>query len=51
MTAKGLLSENPDPTLEEVKEGLSGNLCRCGCYPAIAQATLRAAKKSMEGRR
>jgi aerobic carbon-monoxide dehydrogenase small subunit len=48
MTAKGLLNENPDPTLEEVREGLSGNLCRCGCYPAIAQATLRAAKKSKE---
>jgi aerobic-type carbon monoxide dehydrogenase small subunit (CoxS/CutS family) len=48
MAAKGLLLENPDPTLEEVKEGLSGNLCRCGCYPAIAQATLRAAQKSKE---
>lgn len=48
MTAKGLLIENPDPTLDEVKEGLSGNLCRCGCYPAIAQATLRAAQKSKE---
>jgi aerobic-type carbon monoxide dehydrogenase small subunit (CoxS/CutS family) len=48
MAAKGLLLENPDPTLAEVKEGLSGNLCRCGCYPAIAQATLRAAQKSKE---
>jgi aerobic carbon-monoxide dehydrogenase small subunit len=48
MTAKGLLLENPDPTLDEVKQGLSGNLCRCGCYPAIAQATLRAAKKSKD---
>jgi len=51
MAAKGLLMENPDPTLDEVKEGLSGNLCRCGCYPAIAQATLRAAQKSKEGGR
>ena len=41
----GLLRENPDPTLEEVKEGLSGNLCRCGCYPGIAQAVLHAAEK------
>lgn len=48
MAAKGLLLENPDPTLDEVKQGLSGNLCRCGCYPAIAQATLRAAEKSKE---
>jgi aerobic-type carbon monoxide dehydrogenase small subunit (CoxS/CutS family) len=48
MAAKGLLLENPDPTLDQVKEGLSGNLCRCGCYPAIAQATLRAAQKSKD---
>jgi carbon-monoxide dehydrogenase small subunit len=45
MTAKALLSENPHPTLEEVKEALSGNLCRCGCYTAIGQAVLRAAEK------
>jgi aerobic-type carbon monoxide dehydrogenase small subunit (CoxS/CutS family) len=43
MAAKGLLNENPDPTLDEVKEALSGNICRCGCYPAIARAVLRAA--------
>jgi aerobic-type carbon monoxide dehydrogenase small subunit (CoxS/CutS family) len=43
MAAKGLLNENPDPTLAEVKEALSGNICRCGCYPAIARAVLRAA--------
>ena len=45
MTAKALLDENPNPTLEEVREALSGNLCRCGCYAAIAQAVLAAAKK------
>jgi len=45
MTAKAFLDENPNPTLDEVKEGLSGNLCRCGCYSAIAQAVLAAAKK------
>jgi aerobic-type carbon monoxide dehydrogenase small subunit (CoxS/CutS family) len=50
MAAHGLLSENPDPTLEEVKEGLSGNLCRCGCYPAIARAVLHAAEKMKGGR-
>ncbi|HEY5530143.1 MAG TPA: (2Fe-2S)-binding protein [Thermoleophilia bacterium] len=48
MAAKGFLFENPDPTLEEVKEALSGNICRCGCYPAIAQATLHAAAKMKE---
>ena len=42
MAAKGLLNEKPHPTLAEVKEGLSGNLCRCGCYAGIAQAVLRA---------
>ena len=49
MSAKSLLNENPDPTLEEVKEGLSGNFCRCGCYPAIARAVLRAAEKMKGG--
>jgi len=50
MAAKGLLKENPDPTLEQVKEALSGNICRCGCYPAIARATLRAAATMKERR-
>lgn len=45
MAAHGLLQENPDPTLDEIKEGLSGNLCRCGCYQGIAQAVLHAAEK------
>lgn len=45
MTARAFLNENPTPTLEEVKEALSGNLCRCGCYAAIAQAVMHAAEK------
>jgi aerobic-type carbon monoxide dehydrogenase small subunit (CoxS/CutS family) len=49
MSAKSLLNENPDPTVEEIKEGLSGNFCRCGCYPAVAQAVLRAADKVKRG--
>ncbi len=44
MSVKGLLDENPQPTLEEVKRALSGNLCRCGAYPKIFKAALRAAK-------
>lgn len=48
MAAHGLLNENPNPSLEEVQEGLSGNLCRCGCYPAIAQAVLHAAAEMRE---
>jgi carbon-monoxide dehydrogenase small subunit len=45
MTAKALLDANPRPTLDEVKEALSGNVCRCGCYTAIAQAVLHASEK------
>ena len=48
MATHGFLRQNPNPTLEEVKEGLSGNLCRCGCYAGIAQAVLRAAEKLRE---
>ncbi|MBI5501425.1 MAG: (2Fe-2S)-binding protein [Deltaproteobacteria bacterium] len=46
MAARGLLAENPHPTLEEVKEGLSGHVCRCGCYAGIAQAVLHASEKA-----
>jgi carbon-monoxide dehydrogenase small subunit len=44
MAARAFLDENPAPTLAEVKEGLSGNLCRCGCYAGIAQAVLHASE-------
>ncbi|HAR44349.1 MAG TPA: carbon monoxide dehydrogenase [Bdellovibrionales bacterium] len=46
MSTKALLSENPNPTLPEVKEALSGHICRCGCYSGVAQAVLNAAKKT-----
>jgi len=45
MVAKALLDANPRPTLHDIKEGLSGNICRCGCYAAIAQAVLHASEK------
>ena len=45
MTTRALLNENPTPSLAEVKEALSGNLCRCGCYAAIAMAAGHAAEK------
>ena len=51
MATKGLLNENPDPTPEEIRDGLSGNLCRCGCYAAISQAVLRASKTTKEKRK
>ena len=44
MAAKALLDANARPTLDEIKEALSGNICRCGCYAAIAQAVLHASK-------
>jgi len=44
MSAKGLLNENPDPTVEEAKHALSGNLCRCGTYPAVLRAVMHAAE-------
>lgn len=43
MAAKGLLAENPDPTYEQIQEWMKGNICRCGCYPAIAQSIFEAA--------
>ncbi len=45
MTAKALLDENPNPTEQEVREYLSGNLCRCTGYVKIVDAVLRAAKR------
>lgn len=45
MAAKALLDENPAPTEEEVKEGLSGNLCRCTGYTKIVEAVLAAKDK------
>lgn len=43
MAAKALLDRNPKPTLEEVKTGLAGNLCRCGTHTRILRAVARAA--------
>jgi len=44
LTAKGLLTENPDPSREEIKTALSGNLCRCTGYKRIIEAVEQAAK-------
>ncbi len=45
MTAKAMLGENPNPTEEEVRSGLSGNLCRCTGYTKIVEAILSSAEK------
>jgi isoquinoline 1-oxidoreductase subunit alpha len=44
MRAAQLLAENPKPTEDDVRQALDRNLCRCGTYPRIVSAVLRAAK-------
>jgi carbon-monoxide dehydrogenase small subunit len=46
MTTRALLRENPDPTEDEIREYLKGNLCRCTGYVNIVKAVQRAANKS-----
>ena len=43
MASVSLLSENPSPTAEQVRQGLEGNLCRCTGYHNIVAAVLQAA--------
>jgi nicotinate dehydrogenase subunit A len=51
MTVAGLLSRKPDATLDEIKDALAGNLCRCGTHHRILRAALGAAEqmKSRKG--
>jgi aerobic-type carbon monoxide dehydrogenase small subunit (CoxS/CutS family) len=44
VTAKALLDKNPNPSEDEVKQALAGNLCRCGTYPQHIKAVLEAAR-------
>jgi nicotinate dehydrogenase subunit A len=44
MAARSLLNETPKPTLDQVKQALAGNLCRCGTHTRILAAVLRAAQ-------
>jgi len=44
MAARALLGRVPSPTVSEIKEALSGNICRCGCYAGIAQAVRHASE-------
>lgn len=48
-TLTELLRDNPDPSAAQVREAISGNLCRCTGYNSIVDATLQAAKKLREG--
>jgi aerobic-type carbon monoxide dehydrogenase small subunit (CoxS/CutS family) len=45
MAAKALLRNHPQPTRDQIAEWLSGNICRCGAYGAIAQSILEAAQE------
>jgi aerobic carbon-monoxide dehydrogenase small subunit len=49
LTASVLLAENPDPSAEEIRWALSGNICRCTGYQNIVNAVQWAAKKMAEG--
>ena len=49
VTATAFLAEHPDPTEAEVREALSGNLCRCTGYQGIVAAVLAAADASADG--
>lgn len=49
MAAKALLDENPNPTEEEVREAVTGNICRCTGYVKPVQAILKAAQDMRGG--
>ena len=44
VSATALLTSTPRPSREEIRSALAGNLCRCGAYPKIERAVLRAAR-------
>jgi aerobic carbon-monoxide dehydrogenase small subunit len=50
MTAKSLLEKKPRPTESEIREGISGNICRCTGYNKIVEAIQYAADKLQEAR-
>ena len=49
MAAKAILDNNPEPTREEIRQGISGNLCRCTGYVKIINAIHSAAKRGGKG--
>jgi aerobic-type carbon monoxide dehydrogenase small subunit (CoxS/CutS family) len=46
VSGTALLAKNPDPTLDEIKDGLAGNLCRCGTYSRIFEAVQKTAGRA-----
>jgi aerobic carbon-monoxide dehydrogenase small subunit len=51
MAARSLLDENPDPTVDQVKDWMMGNLCRCTGYYKILESILKAAEVEKQGAR
>jgi xanthine dehydrogenase YagT iron-sulfur-binding subunit len=51
MAVEGLLRQRKDPSLDEIREGVSGNLCRCGAYAHVFKAAQRAAEARRNGGR
>ncbi len=43
VASRALLRENPHPNVQQIREALAGNLCRCGAHPRVIRAVLRAA--------
>jgi len=46
MSAKALLDQNPNPSVEDIKDGLAGNLCRCTGYTKMIEAIQQAAQEA-----
>jgi len=51
LSASHLLNKNPKPTLEDIREGLAGNLCRCTGYMQIFEAVAQAADQNIPRQR
>ena len=51
MSAKAFLYENSAPTLDDIKKGMCGNLCRCGTYAGIAEALLAVSRTKVQSKR
>jgi aerobic-type carbon monoxide dehydrogenase small subunit (CoxS/CutS family) len=50
VSGTALLRKTPDPTLDQIKDGLAGNLCRCGTYGRVFEAVRQAARAGKGGR-
>lgn len=49
IAVEGLIRKNPSPDLEQIRHGVSGNLCRCGAYAHIFKAADKAARRARKG--